>query len=125
MVTNWFACALHCQMESTGLLRKGTADRAGPPGSSHAKGDVGQAEGDVCGWMTDGGLSVPDGQIALPAPLVALVPAAVPFCDSSLAILIHEQVVPGRWSLAPPETRSSIHFVDRTALPARAPSAVS
>lgn len=125
MVTNWFACALHCQMESTGLLHQAAAGNRGAHGSAHVTMVGSHSDGDVCSWMADGGLNVPDCRLSLPQPLVTLIAAAVQSSDSTLAILFDEPLVPGRWSLAPPELRSSIHFADRTALPARAPSSHS
>jgi len=119
LLANWFACSVRCQFERTGLfhgtgqvettVRKATGGFDGP-------------ESDMCGWMTNGGLELPDTSVPVPyfspTPLVAFQDS--PF--SELSALAREPRVHSEWSLAPPELRASFHFIFRNALPARAPS---
>lgn len=119
VLANWFACTVHCQLEKTGLFHKGA--QAGV--SAHkATSDINGLDSDICDWVVSGGLHVSDNRVAAPefspAPLVAF----LAFALSDLAVLADEPQVQCERSLAPPELRSSFHFVFRTALPARAPS---
>jgi hypothetical protein len=121
VLVNWFACTLHCELEKTGLLRKASpAGNSTKPSVSETRGNV---DSDVCDWVANGGLDASGLRVTAPefaaVPLLAFVGSNL----GDLAALPDEPCVQRQGSLAPPELlRPSVHFVCRTALPARAPS---
>jgi hypothetical protein len=126
LLANWFACTLHCQLEKQGLFSKRTALGAhGGISDQSVVSTLGDDDSNVCDWVTTGGLQVSDNRVSapefFPAPLVAFLGIAF----SDLVILFDEPRSQCQRSVAPPELRSSFHFVFRTALPARAPSIAS
>ena len=121
LLANWFACMVHCQMEQTGLFHEAAAYSAN---DVLVVSDSCQHESHVCDWLISGGVQVSDARVAAPE-FVALPLAAFLQVALSDAIELSDPGGYDRSSDVPPELSSSVHFVLRTALPARAPSLAS
>lgn len=121
VLANWFACALHCQAEAAGLLHKASLGGASSPQAALSAANY--PDSDICDWVVTGGLDASDTRVA--APVFTPIPVAAFVRDATARPLVlpADLQFQTRGSLAPPALlRSSVHFVLRTALPARAPS---
>jgi hypothetical protein len=122
LLANWFACTVHCQLEQTGLLHEVVAYSANDV-QTFSDGCYNE-ESQVCDWIVSGGLQVSDSRVSAPEfsalPLAAFLHAAL-----SDAIECSDPAGCNQSSTVPPELVSSVLFVLRTALPARAPSLLS
>ena len=115
---------VHCQLEQTGQFHKESAHSAPGVQTVSNVADDCDSHSQVCDWIVSGGLQLSDNRVAAPE-FVALPLAA--FLHVALSDLI-ELSDPGGYnqsSTVPPELVSSLLFVLRTALPARAPSFIS
>lgn len=120
LLVTWFTCTLHCQLEKDGLFRDVAAQTGADSESEDC--ELADASSHICDWVTSGGLHSPESRVSAPEfiPLLAFLGFAFP----DLLIPPEPSSQCDR-SVAPPELRSSVHFVFRTALPARAPSIAS
>ena len=123
LLANWFVCTAHCQSEQTGHFRNQTENSAGLQAFFSVPHDC-PSNFQVCDWIASGGFPLRDSRIATPEFLALPLSA---FLQISLSDLI-ERSGSGdynQWTTVPPELFSSVLFVLRTALPARAPSLAS
>ena len=122
VLTNWLVCTAHCQFEQAGLCHK-AAEQCSlnvqtPPADCQAD------DGPVCDWIISGGLQKSDAGVSAPEfvalPLADFLRVAFDNVSANPEPPGHNQS-----SIVPPEFSSSVLFVLRTALPARAPSFLS
>lgn len=123
VLANWFVCTIHCQLERTGLCKE-VATQTSLNGFQTVSDDCFDGDFNVCDWIVSGGLQVSKSRVS--APQYIALPLA-PFLQVALADIITppEPNACHQLSIAPPEFSSSVSFVLRTALPARAPSCIS
>jgi hypothetical protein len=124
LLANWFVCTAHCQSEQTGHFRNKTENSAAGLQTFFSVPHDCPSNSQVCDWIASGGFQLRDNRIA--APEFLALPLAV-FLQVSLSDLTERfgSGVYNESTTVPPELFSSILFVLRTALPARAPSLAS
>ena len=115
---------VHCELEQAGQFHKMAAHSAVGGQIVFNVAHECDSNSQVCDWIVSGGLQLSDNRVTAPefvaSPLAA-------FLHAALSDLI-ELSDPGGYnqsSTVPPELVSSVLFVLRTALPARAPSFIS
>lgn len=119
VLVNWFTCTVHCQLETAGLFHKSAKEGVA---AHKATSDITSSDSDICDLVATGGVHLSDNRVSAPECSLAPVIAFLAFALPDLAVLADGPQLQCERSLAPPELRSSFHFVFRTALPARAPS---
>lgn len=123
LLANWFVCTVHCQLEQTGLGKE-VASHSAVGGVQAVSDACCEADSNVCDWIVSGGLQVSQSRVSAPQ-FIALPLAPFLQVDSTDIITLSEPSACNESRIVPPEFSSSVLFVLRTALPARAPSFIS
>jgi hypothetical protein len=113
----WGPLAAHCRIESlTGLkmLRCSNVEEGAPVGDSHCEGDT------CCSWES-GQYRLPQGQMPVLVPLLAVVPAVAQVIEDAAAAETKEVSA----NESPPGASKPWQFALRAALLVRAPSIAS